>query len=254
MSARPSGPALWATDSTFTSGPTAGSPNKVKPSNGRIAEGWRPGDKPPAENLGWQLNLIGQWTAYLSDGALDGDHSIAGALDVTGEVSADVVTANSATVGGDAAIAGNATIAGNLTVTGAIKHGARTLHVGAAAFVADSAATSLSQLGYVTATSVAKLFAPIALPAGKRIKSVTVYYDRNGSGSVAPKLERMNPSTGTITAVWTGTTDSTGSGIESQTDAATNHTMLASDVYWLSVTLTASACRLYGAVIVYDEP
>lgn len=248
MSAKPSTVPLWATSPTFAGGPTAGAANKVAPSSGARAEGYWPGQKPTAEVLNHEANLVGQWCQYLSDGDLDGDHSIDGALDVTG-----AITTDSLDVTADAEVGGDLDVVGDLSVGGRIGHGDRPLHIGAASFVCDSGFGSLSQLGYLSATGgVAIAYAAIPLPAGKRIRTVTVYYDRNGAGAVQPKLQRMSPSTGTIATIWTGANDGTGSGIESQSNAP-DHEMLATDVYWIAVSLTASGNRLYGAIVVYDE-
>lgn len=58
----------------------------VEPSSGKKDIGWAAGERPPAQFFNWLLNLIYQWILYLSDGALDGNHSINGNLAVTGAI------------------------------------------------------------------------------------------------------------------------------------------------------------------------
>lgn len=143
----------------------------------------------------------------------------------------------------------------HFTVSGAggFKHGTRTLMIPASAFVADAKNTSLTQNGYQNFTSVAKAYAPIPLPAGKRITGITVYYDVQAAGAVTPALIRRNVAGAMArVSVWTGTADSTGATLESQTNAP-NHVLLDTDWYEVEVTMSAAGNRLYGAQITYDE-
>jgi len=143
----------------------------------------------------------------------------------------------------------------HFTVSGAgqYKHGNRVLNIPASAFVADNKNTILTQLGYQTFTATSIAYAPIPLPAGKRIVSVTVFYNVNGAGQITPALIRRALTTATRVAVWTGTGDTTGVAIESQTNSP-GHVMLDTDVYEIEVTMNNAGNRLHGAQIVYDEP
>lgn len=86
---KPTDPALWATDANFVAvgEDWDGEATKVAPSGGRLAEGWEPEMFPPAEEWNWWMNLVGQWTEYLDDGLLEGNHEIDGDLLVTGNIS-----------------------------------------------------------------------------------------------------------------------------------------------------------------------
>lgn len=138
--------------------------------------------------------------------------------------------------------------------TGSCEPSSRTLHIGAATFVADSGYGVMSQAGYLTVAGAAVAYAPIALPAGTLIEGVTVYYDVGAAGgAVRPGVRRMNPATGAITPVWIGATDGTGAAIESQSVALGAAPMLASDVYWVEALMTGASNRLYGAVVDYVE-
>jgi hypothetical protein len=151
----------------------------------------------------------------------------------------------------------NLTLAAHRHVTisglGRYKHGDRTLVIPASAFVADGNNTRLTQNGYQTFNAVAKAYAPIALPAGKRIKTVTVYYDPQGAASVTPALIRRDLATFTRSAIWTGAADGTGTAIETQTSSP-NYTMVETETYEVEVTMTGAGNRLYAAAIVFDEP
>lgn len=129
----------------------------------------------------------------------------------------------------------------------------RTLHIGAAAFVGDGGFGRMSQAGYLYPYAVTIAYAPIPLPADTVLESVTVFYVV-GDGAVRPGVRRMDPSTGSITPVWSGANDADGAAIESQSEAL-GETMLDSEVYWVEVFLTGARNRVYGAAIEYaDDP
>lgn len=63
---KPSPELSWATDATFTNGPAVGTPTKVTPSAGLIAEGEVP--KAPAfpQRTNWWRNKVATWVNYFS--------------------------------------------------------------------------------------------------------------------------------------------------------------------------------------------
>lgn len=63
---RPAAIPTWATDDTYTNGPTIGQPTKVAPPSAAAAEGWRPSQKPPAQYQNWFQNLAGEWFTHLA--------------------------------------------------------------------------------------------------------------------------------------------------------------------------------------------
>lgn len=65
--ATPSTLPTWATDANFTSGPKSGSPTKVVPSAGALAQGDVPGQPYRSERKNWLFYWICQWLAYLSN-------------------------------------------------------------------------------------------------------------------------------------------------------------------------------------------
>lgn len=73
----------------------------VEPSEDKKTVAFVVRERPPSEFLDWLFYIIYTWIQYLSDGALSGNHSIAGTLDVNG---------NTAVVGA-LAVSGNVTVA-----------------------------------------------------------------------------------------------------------------------------------------------
>lgn len=61
---RPANSALWATNATWATGPNIGSPTKVMPGAGVLADGWRNTDVPPPASQNWWQGNVGDWVAY----------------------------------------------------------------------------------------------------------------------------------------------------------------------------------------------
>jgi hypothetical protein len=97
MAAKPSATPRWANVGGII----------VEPSAGKKDVGWLDNEEPPAEYFNWFQNLAWQWTQYLSDGDLSGNHTISGALavggtlDVDGGTALQEFTAATGQVGGD---------------------------------------------------------------------------------------------------------------------------------------------------------
>lgn len=184
--------------------------------------------------------------------------TVAGAADFTGAITMastlGVTGLITATAGVTAVANQHVTVSG----TGRLKHGARELCLHISAFQPDASTTyiAFTQAGYLTGISaVAVMCAPVLLEVGKRIVSYQQFYDVAGTGAgILPRLRRMTLSTGTITNVASGVSDTTGTGLESQTLSAINHTVLSGEAYFVEVTLTNAAHRCHGAIITYDDP
>lgn len=88
--AKPSDLPNWATDAAYPAGvePEATDPNKVEPDATKQGIGWRPDEKPPADELNWWMNLVYLWIAYLNTNSIDGD------LEVDGDIRANNVLLN----------------------------------------------------------------------------------------------------------------------------------------------------------------
>lgn len=66
--ARPSAYPNWATNVNYAGGPNVGTPTKVVPSAGRMADGWRNNDVPPAQEENYEMDLLNQWIQWLDAG------------------------------------------------------------------------------------------------------------------------------------------------------------------------------------------
>lgn len=91
MATKPTiGNAEWASSTNYPhdASPEQDTPTKVLTTPDQKAYGWRPNEKPPAQDQNaWQFEGF-KWFSYISDGDLEGDHTIDGSLAVDGTVSA----------------------------------------------------------------------------------------------------------------------------------------------------------------------
>lgn len=83
---RPGTAPAWATNTNYSTGPVGviGTPTKVAPSGGTIADGYLPGDEPGAQNYNYEVNLLCQWVAWLAAGILDGNWEFTGNVQIDG--------------------------------------------------------------------------------------------------------------------------------------------------------------------------
>jgi len=64
----------WATNATYAAGEEVGLPTKVEPPTAQAEDGWRPGERPPAQYQNFWQHAVRQWIAYFAgffDGAAD---------------------------------------------------------------------------------------------------------------------------------------------------------------------------------------
>lgn len=67
MADRPGGPVpTWATDAEYNAPSEAwdGAPTKIAPAQDLQAQGWAPGERPPAERMNWWMGSAGGFAAY----------------------------------------------------------------------------------------------------------------------------------------------------------------------------------------------
>jgi hypothetical protein len=57
----------WALDAAYDSGDEDGEANKIAPTSGKRAQGFRPGEEPAAPTVNHLLNHIGQWIGWVDD-------------------------------------------------------------------------------------------------------------------------------------------------------------------------------------------
>lgn len=177
MSAKPGSVPTWATSTNYPAGaePEAGSATKVALSTNQALYGWRPDKKPPAQEMNLHNNAIGAWLQYLSDGDLEGDHTIdGGGLAITG---GDLSTDGAFTAGGDADLQSECTVTGGLHANGGFYHDDRERWHQAPAGCTATGGVSIgggaSKSVIVTTGNVApiELIGPIV---GDRIKQIIV--------------------------------------------------------------------------------
>lgn len=133
------------------------------------------------------------------------------------------------------------------------KHGTLEVNIDAS-LAQDSSDGVLNANGYITAWSTLPQVVHIAIeiPVGKRILSVEVFYNVNGTGSnLTPKLCRRAQLSGTSFDVVAGSTDNTGAAIESQVLTA-NHIVLAGNTYYVQVGVGHTNQRVHGVKVLYD--
>jgi hypothetical protein len=243
----------------------------VEPSSTRKDEGWRSGKRPPASMFNWWQNLVYKWIQYISDGALSGNHTIAGTLGVTGAVDFD------STVNADGLITAQAgvTAAANQHVTvsgtGAFKHGDRTLILPAGAGMAagDAGATSRWAFSHSNGAGAASCWTgagtgtdnimtfAIPLCVGDRIKEVRAFVqDTSGSNTVSMQVRK---SSNVNASVQLGSTQTSAGGGTNQTLAVIGLTETLASTEYVHVniyhdTATDTTNRVYGVEVVYDRP
>ena len=123
------------------------------------------------------LNLIGQWTEYLDTGALEGDFSISGALDVAG----DLLCESSVHVDTDLVVDG--------TISGTYVHGTKTLLLGPQGFQPLSGTTAAY---FLTATQGINIACSVPIEAGKRITAVRAEIQDVAGTSMGITLTRVD--------------------------------------------------------------
>ena len=74
----------WATNALYAGGPNAGTATKVAPSGGRMADGWRNNDVPPAQEQNYWQSLVNDWIKWLDAGSYE-------EVDIAGLTAADGV-------------------------------------------------------------------------------------------------------------------------------------------------------------------
>jgi hypothetical protein len=160
MAAKPTDLAIW----------NSGGLNRTTPALLKRGLGFIRGEKPASSYFNWFFNTMHTWVAYLSDGALEGDHSIDGDLSVTG---ATTLT-GAVGVTGDTTLTGNLDVTGTITGTGVLKHGdmVRTF----SAVNGKGSNWTLDSLALVMEAGVGggALYVPITVHEGEQLKSLKV--------------------------------------------------------------------------------
>lgn len=209
-----------------TAGGTPNSGEIVEPASGKKDVGWVNGEKPPSEYFNQWQNGIYQWMKYLNDGALDGDHTIDGALGVDGTFTM-----------------GAFRIAATVPMV-----------IPACAFATSDSNGIFDTDGRrtVTASASTVFFAPIVLPQGARITSIDWVVTRGGSGTITGQLRLLND-TGSDSTIDTVTIN-TGSATATHSSAALTANVSATDSYNLKLTLDNNSQTLEMVRVNWTKP
>lgn len=242
---KPSTVFVWATDANYGAGAFSWSStaNKTAPVAGLIAEGWEPTEHPTAQNLNWNLNLIGQWITYFDLGTYDGNWTVNGNLTVTGT----------------STLTGNITAGADITVTGKIKFtGDRVMVIPAAAANPPPGGSAWTYAqGEWTVGDTTYLDYPVVVEDGYRITHFAAYANKatNSGITLSAQLIRVNNSDGTLTVVGTATSNANAPGNIPLLQTV-NHTVVITDAYFIRCTSDTGPTvdKFRGVEIQYDRP
>lgn len=205
------------------------------------AVGFLPGEKPPAQYLSWIFRTLSRLYNYVVDGQFTGNHSIAGALSVTGNVTA-----------------------------ADLKHGQRVLDVMPGVFVLNQYATADfgsggTVIGLQCTAGSGVCSAGISIPKGCRVISVKIWFNRNGNttGGTTFDLRAMQISTGSVTSSVLATATVTDVSADTTyrsvtiTPSAPGYTITATHALELRISqanVAGAAVSVLGAEVTYDRP
>ena len=192
---------------------------KVSPPSMIVEDGATPGQSLPAQYINWLLNLSGNWAQYLSDGELEGDHSIDG----------------------------------DLTLTGELKHGAETLQMTGLDWVGESSYTYGTDARCVNGSSGNYNQVSIKLKEGDRLTNVNVFANQTGGGTLTLELVTVDD-TGTVSAPIASDT-ATGSGINSLSLTGLTSVLGNGTTYFLRLRSSGGGVVVSGnTYITFDRP
>jgi hypothetical protein len=201
----------------------------VNPPSGSRDTGFVYGDPADESVMNALLLQHYHWFQYLDDGALSGNHTIAGTLGVTGLITA--------TTGVTAAANQHVTVSG----TGDFKHGDKPLVIPASAGSAPSSSGATLAIGgfrWVAAALGDKVSFPISLPTGKRILSVDIAFTRVG-GTLTFDLRKAAVPGGSVASI-ASTTVNSGTSSTTATLSTVNYDVLSTEQYQLEFTAGAT--------------
>jgi hypothetical protein len=270
MSTKPSDVGRFAVDSNDLD-----ATNLTVPLSGQRDTGWTHGQQPPSGIENYLHSIAYRWRKYLSDGALSGDHSIAGKLSVDG----NFTTGGGATIARDLAVGGNATVGGTLGVTGTTTHGGdvtlapgKSVHVsGGGRYRHDTWTVRIPAFAGLPQSSTALwgFFSggivgaplplwciPIVLPEGAHITAIRARVQDNASGPTKLTLITTKSIDDTENGFGaTGTTSDGSGGWQTLAHSGFSEPVAPRTIYYASVfTFTGTAAGRFAWIEVdYDE-
>lgn len=277
MATKPSIAALWNT----------GGANNTAPTGPKIVLGFTNGERAASSYFNYQLKLLGEWTAYLSDGAFTGAHTFGSTVGITGAVTCSstlgvtgaVTLSSTLAVTGLATLAslsvtGNGTVTGTLGVTGmltatagitvavdqdvtlsgngVVRHGDRQVNVAPRVIATTGSVAWDFSNRWWASTGSGQVSIAVDVLQGQRIKSVTIWRSGNSSCSITMDVIRVNgDATGTTTVLSSSDTPSSTWGPQ---DAVTPNWTIAGEAVIVNVTFSATGGKFQYLLVTYDVP
>jgi len=169
--------------------------------------------------------------------------------------SSDATVTRNLTVGGSVTVGANQHV--TVSGTGDFKHGNITIVIPASDGISPNIAGSFWSFNSTDDRWLASaindhLVFPIRLVAGRRIRSIDVWFQRNG-GTLTFDLRKSVLSTAVNTSI-ASTTVNSGTSITSVTLAAIDHTILSTNQYLFKITAGAANDVVHAVVVTYDNP
>ncbi len=250
---KPTDPALWATDTDYSSGPKIGTPTKVAFDLGEAEQGHYPGNKTPGQKQNSWQNNVGQWTEFV-DGLFDTDGKLLelhGPLEIEGPLTID------AGIEGDLSVNGDLDVSGNITAVDFYPSTTLAIIIGAQ----EIAGTGLSTFAgtswtLLTGSAGSELYIPIQVPVGCVIGAYSAKLQKtSASGTITTRLLKTNMTTGAVTSPTAGVSNSANNPGFITLAEFTGGAVTATECWCIEVKgggVTGDA--LFGAEVLYTKP
>lgn len=229
-----------------------GSADKSAPSGGLRDTGFVNGSIIAQSFVNELLFQNYSWALYLNDGALTGNHTIAGTLGVS---SALTVTSGGLVVSaGGAAITGDSTVTGNLTITGVLKHPSRRIQVPIAAPVGTSSPTATS---FLTSFNTGGIFQIPGLVVGERIVGLEARIRDSVTGPTKLTIQLVSSTDLNSPTLATASSQSSGLGnFQTIASPAYTVTVASGTTYsaYVAVATGTATCTITDVEAIVDQP
>lgn len=217
---------------------------------GKMAIGFLPAEKLPAQYLGDLFERTDRWLEYVRDGAWTGNTTITGTFGVTGNTS----------ITGTLGVSGLVSSAGGVALTGTAKIShAATRYIGfhANAFIESPLSTVNQRTQNSLSLNPCIAFAGLSLVSGTRITSIRLLVQPQGTATLRGVFHSADINTGVSPA---DIVTNTSSGTTSQNLTATGLSVDVADdsIYTFYVEEVASSggsnSRIFGAIFGFITP
>lgn len=260
--AKPNVLANWATDDNYPAGsePEAGTPTKVPYTLGQEQIGWRPKQRPAAQELNTWMHRVGLWIAYLNAGVWDDDLHVTGKLTVDGHIDSGL---------GALMVEVPVTIDGMIDVDTVYFNENELLSIPVGEAI-DDAGDLLPELGHtikhnavIVGSSSAPVYFPIRLPAGAVVTGYRVELQKNTDSDEEVLFDIVESNRGTdnvIDAANLSTSNAQNQPGDVVVEVAADSgecPIQAGRIYWLRVSLNPGSTagdRIHAVDIYWRKP